>query len=84
MKWNNRSCLSADELTRLRNLKPHELLSVPIDASTAVIKSAYRRLVKVYHPDKSDPFMRKHNEQVVKLINEAYKTLIENNYKTNL
>jgi DnaJ-class molecular chaperone len=76
MKWRNRSPLLSDELSRLNGLEPHELLCVAADADADEVKSAYRQMVKVYHPDKADPFMRKHNEQVTKLINVAYEQLL--------
>jgi DnaJ-class molecular chaperone len=76
MKWKNRSTQLSDELSRLSGLEPYELLAIAIDAGADDIKGAYRQMVKVYHPDKADPFMRKHNEQVMKLINAAYKILM--------
>lgn len=76
MKWKDRSTILSDELSRLSSMKDHELLSVPTNASFFEVKSAYRKMVKTYHPDKADPFMKKHNEQVVKLINLAYERLI--------
>jgi len=76
MKWRNRKPQLSDELARLSGLEPHELLSVAPDATADEIKSAYRQMVKVYHPDKADTFMRKHNEQVVKLVNDAYERLM--------
>mgnify|MGYP001291834325 FL=1 len=75
MKWKNRSPQLSDELSRLSGLEPHELLSISADAGADDIKGAYRQMVKVYHPDKADSFMRKHNEQVIKLINAAYERL---------
>lgn len=76
MKWRDRGPFLSDELSRLRGLEPHELLDVDPDASVEEIKQAYRELVKVYHPDKSSPFMKKHNREVVKLINKAYDILL--------
>lgn len=76
MKWKNRSPHLSDELSRLSSLEPHELLSIAMDAGVDDIKRAYRQMVKVYHPDKADPFMRKHNEQVIKLVNAAYEKLM--------
>jgi DnaJ-class molecular chaperone len=73
MKWKNRNPKLSSELTRLSRLTPNELLGVPVDASLDEIKKAYRQMIKVYHPDKSDPFMKAYNEQVVILINNAYK-----------
>ncbi len=76
MKWKNRPPLLSDELLRIEGLKAHELLSIATDACTDDIKYAYRKMVKVYHPDKADPFMRIHNERVIKLINAAYARLM--------
>lgn len=76
MKWKNISPLLSDELSRLNSLEPHELLSIAADADLDDIKYAYRKLVKVYHPDMADPFMRVHNEQVIKIINAAYEKLM--------
>ncbi len=76
MKWKNRSIILSDELSRLSGMEPHELLSVTINARSDEVKNAYRKMVKIYHPDKADPFMKKHNEQVVKLINIAYEKLM--------
>ena len=76
MRWRNRSTSLSDELSRLRTLDPHELLSVSPDATCDEIKAAYRNLAKVYHPDKADPFMARHNEEVIKLINGAYSQLM--------
>lgn len=76
MKWKSRSPQLSDELSRLSGLEPHELLSIATDAGADDIKGAYRQMVKVYHPDKADPFMRKHNEQVIKLVNAAYERLM--------
>jgi molecular chaperone DnaJ len=77
MKWRERRPQLADELSRLEGLDPAEILQVPPEASFDEIRGAYRRLARVYHPDKSDPFMKKHNEQVMKLINDAYQRLMD-------
>jgi DnaJ-class molecular chaperone len=76
MKWKNRSPLLSDELSRLKGKEPHELLALPPQAGLDDIKRAYRRMVKIYHPDRADPFMRNHNEQVIQLINAAYARLM--------
>lgn len=76
MKWRNRKPQLSDELARLMGMEPHELLRVAADATADEIKSAYRQMVKVYHPDKADPFMKTHNEQVIKLVNNAYQRLM--------
>jgi len=76
MKWRNRRPQLSDELSRLRGLEPHEVLNITPGAGADEIKRAYRKMVKVYHPDKSDPFMGKHNEQVMKIVNDAYEQLM--------
>ena len=54
---------------------PYRTLGVAPDATLEELKSAYIVLVKTYHPDRSDPFMARHNEEVIKLINAAYEKL---------
>ncbi len=76
MKWKNRNPNLSDEFSRLTGLDPYELLNVPRNATKDEVKTAYLTLVKVYHPDKADPFMKAHNEQIIKLINLAYGKLI--------
>lgn len=53
--------------------KYYQTLEIPSDSSEQEIKAAYRRLVKIYHPDKSgDPSTR--NKFVD--VNEAYEVLL--------
>ncbi len=75
MKWRERNPNLSDELSRLQALDPFELLGIPQDAAQDEIKKAYLQKVKIYHPDKSDPFMKRYNEEVIKLINAAYERL---------
>ena len=56
----------SNELRRLANLSPREVLEISEGASLAQIKEAYRKQVKIYHPDVADPFMRHYNEQVIR------------------
>lgn len=57
-------------MTRFRDY--YAILGVPRDATQEQIKEAYRRLVKIYHPDRN-PFPEA--EEMFKLINEAYHVL---------
>jgi DnaJ-class molecular chaperone len=75
MRWKELRNGYSDRIAALASLQPHELLGVSIDATGEEVKSAYIKLVKTYHPDRSDPFMARHNEEVIKLINVAYKKL---------
>ncbi len=76
MKWRNINQILPDEMARLRSMMPHELLNIDRQSSAKEIKIAFRKIAKAYHPDKAHPFMKKHNEQVMKLVNNAYKILI--------
>jgi len=57
-------------LARFRDY--YAILGVPRDATQEQIKEAYRRLVKIYHPDRNPS---PEAEEMFKLINEAYQVL---------
>jgi DnaJ-class molecular chaperone len=75
MRWRELTHGYEDKLAVLASQSPHEVLGVAHDCSPEQLKAAYLRLVKSYHPDKADPFMARHNEEVLKLINAAYERL---------
>jgi len=75
MRWKELRNGYKDRVAELAALPPHELLGVTSGATAEELKSAYIRMVKTYHPDRSDPFMARHNEEVIKLINAAYEKL---------
>lgn len=51
----------------------YDLLDVPHDAPVSIIKKSYRRLARLYHPDKHPGDKKK--EQKFKQISEAYEVL---------
>jgi curved DNA-binding protein CbpA len=53
---------------------PYEILGVDEDASPAVIRRAYLRLVQVWHPDRfpKDSALQREAESATKCLNEAY------------
>jgi curved DNA-binding protein CbpA len=53
----------------------YKILQVSPDADPAVIGSAFRSLMKKYHPDSSDPKDRARNEERAKEITEAHNVL---------
>jgi curved DNA-binding protein CbpA len=53
-------------------MNPYEILSIPSNASHHEIKSAYRRLVMQYHPDRNKATDA---HERIALINEAYEIL---------
>jgi DnaJ-class molecular chaperone len=75
MKWNDLKRGYENRLSGFAKLPPHELLGVDAAASKTEIKAAYIKLVKAYHPDTADPFMARHNSEMIKLINAAYDKL---------
>jgi molecular chaperone DnaJ len=75
MKWRDIPKKYADRLEALRGQKPHEVLQVSEGASLDQVKAAYRRLVKIYHPDKSHQFVQSSNAEVMKIINDAYRVM---------
>lgn len=52
----------------------YKILQVPVTATSAEIKAAYRRLAKIYHPDKSSSYA---DEERFKQIKEAYEHLAD-------
>jgi hypothetical protein len=55
----------------------YQALGVPNDATALTIKSAYRALIKRWHPDHYAPGTRNHTEatQMMVLINQAYSAI---------
>lgn len=75
MKWENVRSGYTDRVAQLARLSPEEILGVEPGCSEEALKQAYHRLIKTYHPDRSAPFMKSTNGEILKLINSAYETL---------
>lgn len=60
-------------------MNPYEVLGVKSGASQDEIKSAYRKLIKQYHPDKfiDNPLKNLAEDKMIE-INQAYETLTKN------
>ena len=59
-------------------IKYYTILECPIGASLDAIKKSYKKLVKIYHPDKiihEKPYMVEHYTKKFQLLQEAYETL---------
>jgi curved DNA-binding protein CbpA len=56
---------------------PYAVLEIPLDASTAVIKAAWRRLARLHHPDvvSTDQGIERHATRRMAEINAAYHEL---------
>ncbi len=77
MKWRDLPKGYASRPEALRTLPPHEVLQVVENAPLEDVKASYRRLVKIYHPDRSHEFLQGSNAEVLKIINEAYEVLVK-------
>jgi len=68
----------ADEEEENENIHFYTILECPVGASQDALKKSYKKLTKVYHPDKvyhDDPNMVKHYTQKFQLLQEAYTAL---------
>jgi len=65
-------------------MNPYEVLGIKPGATQDEIKSAYRKLIKQYHPDKfiDNPLKNLAEDKMIE-INEAYDTLTKNSGNTN-
>lgn len=63
----------------------YQILGLSIHASPRKIRDQYRKLAKIYHPDKtSDPAEKAHYAEKFKEINEAYEALSDVVRRANL
>lgn len=53
----------------------YDILEISKNASPEIIEKAYKTLVKKYHPDLQEKVLKDQYETKLKLINEAYETL---------
>jgi len=65
-------------------MNPYEVLGIKPNATQDEIKSAYRKLIKQYHPDKfgDNPLKNLAEEKMIE-INKAYDTLTKNSGENN-
>lgn len=64
------------------NIPPHKILGITKNASIPEIKTKYKELIKIFHPDKYNGSKEYAAKQFVK-IDEAYKTMISPDYQRN-
>lgn len=71
MKWNEIDTTYKNQLEVLKEQNPYERLGIQYGASMDEVKKAYRRKMRLYHPDRTDNFMTGHGEEISKLLNQA-------------
>lgn len=76
MKWRPLTGRHTNRIEALRGMAPHELLGISATASSAEIKAAFRVKAKAYHPDRLDPFLQSHAQEIMKLLNQAYQLMV--------
>jgi DnaJ-class molecular chaperone len=76
VKWRNLQGPHLERAELLRQQTPHQILGVEEGVTEAELKRAYRAKVMAYHPDRLDPFLRTQAEDVLKVINAAYATVL--------
>ena len=65
------------------NKNYYQILEVDTNASFEVIEKAYKTLAKKYHPDLQENSLKNDSEEKLKLINEAYEVLSNEEKRKN-
>lgn len=71
MKWKNIDANYLSQIEKLRLQNPYERLGIQFGATMGEVKNAYRKKIRLYHPDRTDNFMSGHGEELSKLLNQA-------------
>jgi DnaJ-class molecular chaperone len=83
MKWRELGSNAGQRFAAMKQSSPYALFNVQPGVDLAEIKRIYRGMVKTYHPDHADPFMRPYCIEILKIINRAMAT-IEAEYRNGL
>ena len=71
MKWNDIDTSYKNQLEEIKAQNSYERLGIEYGATMDEVKKAYRKKMRLYHPDRTDDFMSNHGEEIAKLLNEA-------------
>lgn len=71
MKWKNINTNYQNQLEKFRAENSYERLGIEDGATMAEVRKAYRKKMRLYHPDRTDDFMSGHGEEFSKLLNQA-------------
>lgn len=76
MLWKDLGTKRRSLLDEWRRKPAHEVLGVDPGSTPEEIRLAYLAKIKAYHPDRSDPFVRGYNQEMAKIVNQAYEQLM--------
>jgi curved DNA-binding protein CbpA len=82
MKWENIDQGIEAVIQEYKNKNPYQVLEVTSFTPTEEIRRAYLKKIRTYHPDSTDPFLKGINEEISKIINSAYETIMKERHES--
>lgn len=76
MRWTAIDSKYRNLLERQAEKSAEELLELSTSYSREQLRASYRRLMKLYHPDRSHRFLLRYNQEMTKLLTTAYSQLV--------
>lgn len=77
MNWKDLGSKYTPRIEELERMTSYEILEVDTNVTLTDLKKAYRKKIRIYHPDGADGFMKEYTQEVAKLLNKAYHDLLE-------
>lgn len=71
MEWNQITISYECQLDKIKAQSPYERLGIEHGSTLKEVNNAYRKKMRLYHPDRTDSFMSGHGEEISKLLNQA-------------
>lgn len=75
MRWRDLSGGHRSHLDELAGRDPYEILGVTREMPRDEIRRVYLSKVRVYHPDRVDPFLQPVAQEMLKLVNRAWESI---------
>lgn len=75
MRWRDVTGGHRSPLDELERRDPYEVLGVTRATPREEIRRAYLEKVRIYHPDRVDPFLRRHAQEMLKRLNGAWEAI---------
>lgn len=77
MEWRSLDQSAEALINEYRTKSPYEVLRIPSSASSGEVRKAYLDMIKAYHPDRADKFLRALNEEISKIVNLSYDSILK-------